>query len=81
MIICTCSHCILKRCTDEDGNSRPDQFVSRETQLKHHRTDLKDSQDDSSRSRKSSPEHETDNLEDLLKKQEGLDYEALTQII
>ncbi|KAG0140978.1 hypothetical protein CROQUDRAFT_664421 [Cronartium quercuum f. sp. fusiforme G11] len=81
MIICTCSRCVLKRCTDEDGNSRPGQFVSHETQLKHHCADLKDSQGDSSRSRKSSPERETDNLEDLLKKQEGLDYEALTQII
>ncbi|KAH9809494.1 hypothetical protein DFH28DRAFT_1133388 [Melampsora americana] len=68
-------------CIDEDGNSCPGQFLSHKTQLKHHRADLKDShdgsQDNLARSRASSPKPETENLEDLLKKQEGFDYEAL----
>ncbi|KAG0149625.1 hypothetical protein CROQUDRAFT_303154 [Cronartium quercuum f. sp. fusiforme G11] len=55
MFICTCSSCVTKRCTDKDGKSQPGQFISRETQLKHHCADLEGSQDHLSSSRESSP--------------------------
>jgi hypothetical protein len=84
-IICTCSSCVVKTCTDEEGNSNPGQFVSRKTQLQHHRDELEASQGHLSTNQGTSLKQETINnhqpetidLQDLLKKQEGLDYEAL----
>lgn len=67
-------------CTDEKDNSHAVQFVSCGTQLKHHLRNLEaseviHSQDSSPRRHESCPEPE--NLQDLLKEQEGLDYGAL----
>lgn len=57
MHICTCSRCGSKTCTDPGGSQHRGQFVTRQTQLKHHLLDAQPSLLDSSR-HEGSPEPE-----------------------